>query len=39
VQARANDVRDACARAGGALDEATWQIYAPEIPYRNTCAP
>jgi WD40 repeat protein len=31
-------VREACIRAGGALDEATWNVYAPGVRYHDTCA-
>ena len=32
-------VREACIRAGGALDEATWRnVYAPGVRYRDSCA-
>jgi WD domain, G-beta repeat len=31
-------VREACIRAGGPLDTATWDRYAPGISYQNTCA-
>jgi WD40 repeat protein len=31
-------VREACIRAGGALDEATWNVYAPGVGYHDTCA-
>jgi WD40 repeat protein len=29
-------VREACTRAGGPLDPATWGLYAPGISYQNT---
>ncbi|MGH3934539.1 MAG: WD40 repeat domain-containing protein [Pseudonocardiaceae bacterium] len=32
------EVREACLRAGGPLDEATWDQYASGVSYRNTCA-
>jgi WD40 repeat protein len=31
-------VREACIRAGGALDKATWNVYAPGVGYHDTCA-
>ncbi|MDQ3763547.1 MAG: WD40 domain-containing protein [Actinomycetota bacterium] len=31
-------VREACLRAGGALDETTWDQYAPGVGYQDTCA-
>jgi len=31
------DVREACLRAGGPLDKATWDQYAPGISYQDTC--
>ncbi|HWR46881.1 MAG TPA: WD40 repeat domain-containing protein, partial [Pseudonocardiaceae bacterium] len=33
-----SEVREACLRAGGALDEATWDQYAPGVSYQDTCA-
>jgi WD40 repeat protein len=38
AELRRNDVRNACTRAGGPLDQATWEIYAPDVPFRDTCA-
>ncbi|MGB6161706.1 MAG: WD40 repeat domain-containing protein [Pseudonocardiaceae bacterium] len=35
---RQNAVREACTRAGGSLDEATWTLYAPGVSYQDTCA-
>ncbi|MGH3801085.1 MAG: WD40 repeat domain-containing protein, partial [Pseudonocardiaceae bacterium] len=32
-----SEVREACLRAGGALDKATWDQYAPGVSYRDTC--
>ncbi|MCA1820695.1 MAG: TIR domain-containing protein [Pseudonocardia sp.] len=32
------DVREACTRAGGPLDEAAWELYAPSVSYQDTCA-
>jgi WD40 repeat protein len=32
------DVREACTRAGGPLDEAAWELYAPSVNYQDTCA-
>ncbi|MGH3831618.1 MAG: WD40 repeat domain-containing protein [Pseudonocardiaceae bacterium] len=32
------EVRKACLRAGAALDEATWDQYAPGVSYQDTCA-
>jgi hypothetical protein len=32
---RADTIREACARAGGSLDEATWNVYAPGISYQD----
>ncbi|MGH3975300.1 MAG: WD40 repeat domain-containing protein, partial [Pseudonocardiaceae bacterium] len=32
------EVREACIRAGGPLDKATWDLYAPGVSYRDTCA-
>ncbi|MBV8540262.1 MAG: TIR domain-containing protein [Pseudonocardiales bacterium] len=31
-------VREACLRAGGPLDKATWKLYAPGVSYQDTCA-
>jgi hypothetical protein len=36
---RRDAVREACTRAGGPLDEATWGFYASGTSYQNTCAP
>jgi WD40 repeat protein len=36
---RRDAVREACTRAGGPLDEATWGFYAPGTSYQNPCAP
>ncbi len=33
-----DEVREACLRAGGPLDRATWDQYAPGVPYQDTCA-
>ena len=33
-----NEVREACLRAGGPLDEATWGQFAPGVSYQDTCA-
>jgi WD40 repeat protein len=35
---RRDAIREACTRAGGPLNEATWNFYAPGISYQNTCA-
>ena len=35
---RRNEVKEACTRAGGSLDETTWNIYAPGVSYQDTCA-
>jgi hypothetical protein len=35
---RRNAVRVACARAGGPLNKATWEVYAPGVNYQDTCA-
>jgi WD40 repeat protein len=35
---RRNAVQEACTRAGGPLDMATWDFYAPGISYQDTCA-
>jgi eukaryotic-like serine/threonine-protein kinase len=32
------EVREACNRAGGPLDKATWDLYAPGVNYQDTCA-
>ncbi len=32
------EVREACLRAGGPLDKATWDQYAPGVSYQDTCA-
>jgi WD40 repeat protein len=32
------EVREACLRAGGPLDRATWDQYAPGVSYQDTCA-
>ncbi|MGH3998381.1 MAG: WD40 repeat domain-containing protein [Pseudonocardiaceae bacterium] len=32
------EVREACLRAGGPLDKATWEQYAPGVSYQDTCA-
>ena len=32
------DVREACTRAGGPLDEQAWELYAPTVSYQDTCA-
>jgi WD40 repeat protein len=32
------ELREACLRAGGPLDEAMWDRYAPGVSYQNTCA-
>ncbi|MDQ3764379.1 MAG: TIR domain-containing protein [Actinomycetota bacterium] len=31
------EVREACVRAGGPLDKATWDLYAPGVSYQDTC--
>ena len=33
-----DEVREACLRAGGPLDKATWDQYAPGTSYQDTCA-
>jgi WD40 repeat protein len=35
---RRSAVREACTRAGGPLDTATWDLDAPGISYQDTCA-
>ena len=30
--------REACLRAGEPLDKVTWDQYAPDVPYQDTCA-
>jgi WD40 repeat protein len=32
------EVLEACLRAGGSLDKATWHQYAPGVNYQDTCA-
>jgi WD domain, G-beta repeat len=32
------EVREACLRAGGPLDKAAWDQYAPGVSYQDTCA-
>jgi WD40 repeat protein len=32
------ETREACLRAGGSLDKATWDQYAPGVSYQDTCA-
>ncbi len=32
------EVREACLRAGGPLDNATWDQHAPRVSYQDTCA-
>jgi WD40 repeat protein len=34
---RDNALQAACSRGGGGLDRATWNYYAPDIPYENVC--
>jgi WD40 repeat protein len=34
---RNDPLRAACARGGGGLDPATWNLYAPNIPSDNVC--
>jgi WD40 repeat protein len=34
---RSNMVGEACKRAGGPLDKASWDAYAPGISYQDTC--
>ncbi|MGQ0716710.1 MAG: hypothetical protein ACT4NP_05215 [Pseudonocardiales bacterium] len=31
-------VREACIRAGGPIDKATWDYYPPGVSYQDTCA-
>jgi eukaryotic-like serine/threonine-protein kinase len=31
------EVQEACVRAGGPLDKATWDLYAPSVSYQDTC--
>ncbi len=31
------EMREACLRAGGPLDKATWSLYAPGVSYQDTC--
>ncbi|MGH3701190.1 MAG: toll/interleukin-1 receptor domain-containing protein [Pseudonocardiaceae bacterium] len=33
-----SEVREACLTAGGPLDKATWEQYAPGVSYQDTCA-
>ncbi|MGH3973094.1 MAG: WD40 repeat domain-containing protein, partial [Pseudonocardiaceae bacterium] len=35
---RGGEVREACLRAGGPLDELTWDQYAPGVSYQDPCA-
>ncbi|MGH3845102.1 MAG: hypothetical protein ACRDS0_27285, partial [Pseudonocardiaceae bacterium] len=35
---RRNAVKEACIRAGGSLDQTTWNVYAPGVSYHDTCA-
>jgi WD40 repeat protein len=35
---RRDVVKQACTRAGGPLDTATWDLYAPGVSYWDTCA-
>jgi WD40 repeat protein len=35
---RRNAIKEACTRAGGSLDEAAWNLYAPDLSYQDTCA-
>ncbi|MEO7196760.1 MAG: TIR domain-containing protein [Pseudonocardiaceae bacterium] len=35
---RGGEVREACLRAGGSLDRATWNQYAPGVIYQDPCA-
>ena len=37
AELRRGAVREACIRAGGPLDTATWDLYAPGISYTDTC--
>jgi WD40 repeat protein len=37
AQLRRDAVTQACLRAGGSLDEATWRVYAPGLGYQDTC--
>ena len=37
-QLRRETVQEACFRAGGSLDQATWSFYAPGVNYQDTCA-
>jgi hypothetical protein len=32
------EMREACIRAGGPLDKAAWDFYAPGVSYQDTCA-
>jgi WD40 repeat protein len=32
------EVQEACLRAGGPLDKAAWDLYAPGVRYQDTCA-
>jgi WD40 repeat protein len=32
------EVREACLRAGGPLDKAMWDQYAPGVSYQDTCS-
>jgi WD40 repeat protein len=31
------EVQEACIRAGGPIDKATWDLYAPDVSYQDTC--
>ncbi len=35
---RGGEAREACLRAGGPLDKATWDQFAPGVGYQDTCA-
>jgi hypothetical protein len=36
-QSPGGEVREACLQAGGPLDKATWDQYAPGVSYQDTC--
>ncbi|MGH3927149.1 MAG: WD40 repeat domain-containing protein, partial [Pseudonocardiaceae bacterium] len=37
-QSIGDEAREACLRTGGSLDKATWDQYAPNVSYQDTCA-
>jgi WD40 repeat protein len=38
TESTGDEVREACIRAGGPLDNAAWDLYAPGVSYHDTCA-